>query len=101
MIQVTRQQFQEAIEAGLSAAEKLTYKNFDSDAVRVIGRNSPKAAVGDYLLDGIACPISQAFPYPEYLGIKGDLTFAMAYDDRMRDLTGNREEGAFYVEVVG
>lgn len=101
-VPVTREQFQDAIEVGIAASASLSniggYNLFDPAPVRLVGQTAEVAAVGEYTVDGCQCPISQAYPYPAYLRIYGDITFATNYDSRMRAITGR--DGAFVVQVA-
>lgn len=96
-MRTTRHQLQQAIEAGITHAEDNVALNFDPERLRKVGRTTQRVAVGDYQIGEVGCPVTQAFP-DGLRHIKGDLTFALAFDRHMREALGM--DGRVVVEVV-
>lgn len=97
-MRTTRHQLQQAIEAGITAAEDNIALNFDVNRLREVGRTATMVAVGDYQIGEVGCPVTQAFP-AGLCGLRADLTFALEFDRKMRDVLGDC--GRVIVEVVG
>jgi hypothetical protein len=99
---VTRQQLQDAIEAGIE--EAASGFNFDPEVLRAVGRTATEVAIGEYQIGPVGCPVMQAFP-DGLLNVQGDIKFALAFDRHMWNSLGVQSDSsiagsALIVEVI-